>query len=832
MGDVGLENFFSRPLKIYERQWALNTSFTNIILDPWTLFFTNPRVVNRISNFNLLRCKLHIKVVVNGNGFYYGRDLISYKPWPGVDEVDVSAAQAHPAIQLSQMPHIWIDPTMNKGGEMVLPFFHIHNAINIVDQGWNEMGRLIITNVVPLSHANGATTGINYAIFAWAEEVTLAVPTSVEPGSISPQAPAGSEIRPTIRAQNQAGHLQKPGVQQTKFNPSGKKKKLSPKKTNLISREDEYKRDGVISKPAATLAKVAGYLENVPILQPYAKATAMAAEGVSKLASLFGYSRPIVLEDLHPMRPQPVGDLCTYNSADNSRKLTVDIKQETTIDTRVMGLQGDDELGVADLAQRESYLTGFTWSQSDATETLLWNCEVSPVLFDHYLVNGADAYEMTPMCWISQLFHYWRGSIKYRFQVVCSSYHKGRLKIVYDPKLPTSNEYNTNYTQIVDLAETRDFEIEIGWGSEYPYLNTRLMAGFGNSVFSTLPLSTPGSNYTNGIIAVYVVNELTSPKDANDDVGIMVSVSAGDDIEFTMPDALPAQHLNLFPMVTAENQAGQLEQPKISDSVAADESQPVSATTEHSVAAILPCDDHHDDVFFGDPVVSLRQLLKRYCFVGACPVAKGIVSNTTAYYQTVLHCADFPYYKGYDPTGIHGTSTLKGFNYTQMTNLNYIVPAFAAWRGGLRHKYAISTPNYKNEVWKAVRLGPSFGGYSESYYLDALSSQTRSMQALLATQRLVHTQQGAAVTSTAINPWLEFETPYYTTRRFLPGRKLQINGNNNSYYTGHELHGASVAIEGDMPRYVERYVAAAEDFQVGFFVAVPVMYNYSYPTTV
>jgi len=77
--DADLQNFFSRPIKIAESQWGTGTSLFNSF-NPWTLYFENPRVANRIANFQLLRAKLHIKIVVNGNGFQYGRAIASYLP--------------------------------------------------------------------------------------------------------------------------------------------------------------------------------------------------------------------------------------------------------------------------------------------------------------------------------------------------------------------------------------------------------------------------------------------------------------------------------------------------------------------------------------------------------------------------------------------------------------------------------------------------------------------------------------------------------------------------------------------------------------------------------
>ena len=60
----------------------------------------------------------------------------------------------------------------------------------------------------------------------------------------------------------------------------------------------------------------------------------------------------------------------------------------------------------------------------------MWNARVNPCLWQED-ANGAI---VLPPCAIAALpFRYWNGSMKFRFQVVCSTFHKGRLEIRFDP---------------------------------------------------------------------------------------------------------------------------------------------------------------------------------------------------------------------------------------------------------------------------------------------------------------------------------------------------------------------------------------------------------------
>lgn len=306
--DATLDNFFSRPLKIHEAEWGTGTAlYFNI--DPWSLYFENARVINRLTNYKLLKAKLHVKLVINGNGFQYGRAIASYLPYPITDNLSTSRALIpQDLVQESQRPHVYLDPTTSSGGEMILPMFWYANYLNITDNDWGELGRLTVRSINDLKHANGASDQVTISVFAWAEDVSFSVLTSNEPGTLSPQ----------------------------------------------MGEIDEANRSGVISKPASAVAKCAGALKSVPSIAPFALATEMAATTIGDVAKLFGYSRPPVTKAPEPFVPRPFGQLAVTNVPDNCTKLTVDEKQELSIDPRIAGLKGGpDPLNIRDIAKRE-----------------------------------------------------------------------------------------------------------------------------------------------------------------------------------------------------------------------------------------------------------------------------------------------------------------------------------------------------------------------------------------------------------------------------------------------------------------------------------------------
>jgi hypothetical protein len=119
--DADLADFFARPIKIKEFEWSIGSDVFEQF-NPWSEYLENPRVSNRIANFNMLRCKLHLKFVINANGFMYSRVLVSYLPFHQWDALTESSSLIpQDAVQESQMPHIFLNPTTSTGGEMILP---------------------------------------------------------------------------------------------------------------------------------------------------------------------------------------------------------------------------------------------------------------------------------------------------------------------------------------------------------------------------------------------------------------------------------------------------------------------------------------------------------------------------------------------------------------------------------------------------------------------------------------------------------------------------------------------------------------------------------------
>lgn len=789
--DANLANFLSRPIRIKEVRWDLNTGLDQQF-NPWTLFFSDPAVKKRVDNFARIRCKLHVKAVVNATPFHYGRTILSYIPWQSKNAL---YASPHPRGLASQRPFIFINPTDNMGGDMILPFFHVDNWIDATAlSAFTELGDLELLSLNDLKHASGGTESINITFFAWAEDVKMCVPTT----HLSAQA--------------------------------GKKKG---------STKDEYGGGGVISKPASAIANAAGALMSIPVFAPYAMATQMAASAVSGIAKIFGFSRPVILTPTVFYKPALSSNTATCDQHETVSKLTIDSKQEITLDPRTTGLSDVDELSLAFLTQRESYLGQFTWRTTDSPDDLLWNSVVAPMLEAPGVTHniGGVLHQPTSLSFATWPFAAWSGTIKFRFQVVCSSFHHGRLRFSYIPAgtaSDTTTAFNTLYTEIMDIGAETDFELEVAWTGLKPYNHTDWDKNVDH--FSPVTEMTTNSDHDNGLITVRVLNDLTAPEN-NADININVFISAGDDFELCEPTQNHLDNTSYFENPTPVRL---MAQSGVAISAADDnptKDDPDDAPIEPFVGASVPSiTNQKSQIFYGEKVSTFRTLLRRYNKYRTWGY-----DTTTEAVGSVMQANMFksylPMQRGYDPVNGADT-TLLGlkFNFVHVTLLSYLLPAYVGYRGAMRSKY------------RDLDLGQEIKGHMDVHRdftppgsKNYMTRKTIWKVGDSITAVSLRGSGGAGMWGGSIiqpitqSPYVEVEVPFYTGKRFAFAQRITsggittgMNDNTDHLETRVDYTYLTVAA-GKAPGMIEEFISVGEDFNVFFFVGAPPRFDYPTP---
>jgi len=765
--EFSVEKYFSRPIKLGSYSWTVGTAFTGIALSPFQLFWENKRNINRLATYRNLKCDMCVRIVINGTPFHYGILQAAAYPDTRADGLSVFADGEINCVRGSQVPHLLLDPTTSTGGCLSFPYSYWFNAFvtTTTPSQLTNAGTLVIRELIPLRHVSGVTEPITVSVFAWAENVVLGAPTSINPVGLVPQ--------------------------------SGDKE------------EDEYGQ-GVISRPAFILSKIAGSLRGVPYIGPYAMSTSMGADRLGRIAQIFGHVKPSIVDDFKFVNMRRTPNFASATQHDPVFKATFDDKQEVTIDPRVTGFTGEDQMSIVNIAKRPSYLTNFPWTQTNTSETRLFSIMVSPQQ-NRVVGSGLNAaYYLTPAAFVTTAFNYWRGSMKFKFQCVASAFHRGRLRIVYEPDRPlgtTLTDFNTNLTYIWDISKEKEAIIEVGWHQAESYCDViGITQGINITPFSntiTLNLGVPSST-CNGFLHVYVLNELTAPDNGlSADVSVMVTTAMCDDFEvFDPTDRLI--NFDYYPQ---------------SGDTALDEK--VSSASfmgpAHVTFGKTLKDDATSAIYYGDPILSLRTLLKRYNYyrTESMPIV-----STGSEYSWGMSMASFPLSRGRAPGAVDSATT--PINFTAMTTLNYFAPAFLGWRGGIRHRFINVTRDFTPTAvdLKRTQVTAYFNGST------ALApSTTQSLGA-----RTAQVYKGGRSGNPGMNPaimahedGIDMEVPYHTRQRYGPCRV----GNPNSSSApaiGLSLSGRIVLPAGTFAVAYDHYISVSDDFMLTNFIDVPIMY--------
>jgi hypothetical protein len=236
-------------------------------------------------------------------------------------------------------------------------------------------------------------------------------------------------------------------------------------------------------------------------------------------------------------------------------------------------------------------------------------------------------------------------------------------------------------------------------------------------------------------------------------------------------------------------------------------------------------------VYQGERIVSLRELMRRYQYHNSYwPAGEG---TTAASRKISYDIHDFPFYRGWETNGqdtaTNSVPATADYNFCGTTLLNFLTPAFACRRGGLRHKAQfVSLGSANRSQSMAVARHNLFGATNDAteHLQNGVNGDKRS-EILETTATGLG---GTHVTACATNPVLEYETPFYTNgQRFLPGRKV------NLYDQAEMAHELTIDVPGGTggnDYRIDKYVSIAEDFQLGLFVGAPILYAYSNPVAV
>lgn len=291
----------------------------------------------------------------------------------------------------------------------------------------------------------------------------------------------------------------------------------------------------------------------------------------------------------------------------------------------------------------------------------------------------------------------------------------------------------------------------------------------------------------------------------NNDIAINVFVSALDDFEVSVPNNL--LYNSSYRPGAVVPQGGDVAG---DDTNTAEEANAPTTTRSKECVGEAIVVDHTNDVFFGETIVSIRQLMKRYSLVLANLLTSG--AATTA----LVTEPDFPPYRAVG-IGRHNTTGSVAANIVNTTPLTWFTPCYVGRRGSLRAKYvfkgALNTTNpYDVFIERNSNTGSSLTNYIES----GVTPTSTNISTFASTTFRLSGMNGGDYTNCNLQPVLEVEFPFYSNTRFAGNRDFAktVNG-----YGGHG-HNMYVNVPASGTFY-DRYASVGEDYTLFWWQGQP-----------
>nr|ULF99974.1 MAG: polyprotein [Marnaviridae sp.] len=617
-----MDNFLDRPVALATYTITPGADLT-VELDPWTTFMAQPSVRSKLRNYAFLRGNLNVRLTISGTPFHYGRVQVSYQPLAAHNRVinyHIPRLGTDRRFQslcyLSQAPGCAVlDVKDNKPLDMVCPFISPAPMVRLFNTSplimgestpfddVTSLGKMYINTINQVGCTAPSPSNVSMFVYAWMTEVEVGAPT----GTI-------------LTIGTEAGR--------------------------------DEREIGPVERIATRASEIAYALTSIPVIQPFAKASGMALEGIGSLAALFGYSVPTMINEPHRIKREAFQNGAQVIGYDTGKRITLDPKQELSVDPRVVGTS-DDEMSISFICARESLLDTFVWSPLQLPLVAsIWNCPVNPRVAKvmNTTIPSNKVVQPTALGFAAAPFEYWRGDITFRLEIVCSAYHRGKLAVYFEPNvaqsvlIDTDLEMNKQYMKIIDIQETQSVEFCVQWAFPKPW--ARVMP---NNLLTTLgSIGTLGPDlmdFANGYIGVVPFTALQSPDDSPVSINVYISST---NIRFNhlcaanMPTSMP---------VTEADRS----YPHEVDCMALN---PSSATMDYI------CEE-----YFGESPVSFRALCKRFTTTKVS--SSGGSGSYFVYVQPVL---PFP------------NPTFQGTNFANPNLLGYLRYAYVGLRGGLKKR--------------------------------------------------------------------------------------------------------------------------------------------------
>jgi len=445
---------------------------------------------NKIAGIYTFRATLRVRLNVNAMQFQLGAYIVAFLPTAGMQvgnaaETDFILAHRFSKIEITQLQHVVLDVNRDTEVELVIPWKSTYNSF-IVDSasaGYSNPGYVFMYPYVPLaSGATGSNTA-GYTLWAYYDDIEL-------------------------------GTVTYPQMDNAISRRGGR--------SDFMTREQK---GGAVSDTLDMVGSIAGGLSNVPLLSTIAAPIEGIANLASGFARMFGFSKPNTLnENTTRIVRAYFPSMANVDGKDVCDSMALWEGNHVSLAPEVFGTE-IDEMSFDFLTSISTWYTTVTWTTGNATDTSLLTIGVNPAVGEIGQSDGAvTLYSMSPLAYITRFFVFWRGDLKYRFKIISTAFHTGRLLFTFEPYFYAKTPGVTNtatsayvYRQVIDLREKREIEVTVPWVCYQSWLQ---------------------SNKNMGQVKLLVLDPLVCPASVSTSIYIIVEILGGENMKFSCPQSM------------------------------------------------------------------------------------------------------------------------------------------------------------------------------------------------------------------------------------------------------------------------------------------------------
>jgi len=745
---ISLDEYFARPHQLMEFVWPIATPVFETF-PIWQQYFMRPVIREKIHKYGLLRCNLNMRITVSGMPFHYGKLIVAYFPMftehpPSFNYVSTSSTTSPGLLKmLSATPGVrTIDAKDNKPLDMKFPYVNYAPLIRLYNQSTsvigsgtgfgdiNSMGQVVIASLNQLQAVSAGASSVSVMVYVWATEVELSGPTNTQ--------------------------------------------------MTIVTESRDERISGPIEKLSSAMVGISNAASVIPTIAPLAKASSAVFQGIQRASSLYGMSDPTLNTAPMRVKNEPFQNAVNVIGYDTGHRLTMDPKQEISVDPRKVAVE-EDEMAIASFAARKGLISQVEWHHTDVQDTAFWEVAVNPITHEAVEVDTTSFVQPSPLGYVAAPFFYWRGDVDYTLQLVMSQFHRAKLGIGFTPDV---SQYSLNATNIfidginaitVDIQEQQEITIRVEWmqGRAWLRVNTDTLA------YYSIPLivnNTQLFDYANGVLCLFPITRVQSPDDSDVTINIYNS-SQNMHFNFLSEDGIPR---NIDYIVESR-----------------------SEIVDAPVMVLNPTSSNVGDLYlnhFGEAWMSMLQMCKRFETTNAVNVPA-----TDADWGTVMSArmSIIPFLSPSDGVPDGGLPNI----------MDFVKMPFLGQSGGLKKRCrfvgldpAGATARIQVSLDPPLDSNPS---YAVSHFDDSsISTLARG--------------SGAFVPAT--NGGVEFEIPFYTNNLFVPAAQFDAYGSGAPAFDHMGMRSYLCEMEcrsGNSGGIFVEETAVGEDWRCFRFVCIP-----------